>query len=758
MPQAQNQVSTTSARLVLWASRSLLAASLTAGSSLAGAEIRMHPIDEPEPFSALDGLENFFRGSKVAVSGHWSDRVGTLAVDGRHDQPGEHWGCEGAPVHLTVELPQPRMLNTIRLWTFWNGKRAYQYVVEGSADGVAWSMLADRRRNASPANAEGDTLSFPAAEFRCVRTTILGNSESGTGGHIVEIEGYHVPPELSELLAARDKAWKMVPPGLHGAFASKDNRYARETVPAKDGQATWSAAAWRGERVATQLVLWTSSGAQNVRLGAGRLGTATGQEIPAGCVRPQFVRYVLSDHVAGDGTPGSPGSCGPVADVLDTRERLSLPAGTARPVWLTIDVPADSAPGRYTGHVLAAADTGPPLRFPIELEVLPLVLPQPDKWAFRLDIWQDPWSVAQYHGVAPWSEAHWKILEPHLRLLADTGQKFITTYCIAEAWGESTYINNGTMIQWTRKSDGRFVFDYTRFDQYVELARKCGITDAITCYTMLPWGHRHCYLDESTGNCVWPVWKPDSPEYKAAWTVFLKDFAAHLQQRGWFDRTYIGINESPWEDGRHSIDLLKAAAPGLKVTWAGRYHEQLKDDIDDWCFFITPQVDEAIIAGRVKEGRPTTFYVCCGPSQPNTFTYSPPAEAAWLGWHAAARGYSGFLRWAYDSWVENPLYDTRYVRWPAGDCFMIYPGPRSSIRFERMREGIADYEKVRIVRRVLGDRGDGKSTGSLKRLDEMLARFTYDAAQTTPAAEVVRDAQRLLVDLSRQAAQPGPSP
>ena len=559
-------------------------------------------------------------------------------------------------------------------------------------------------------------------------------------------------PPLSSALEARQKRWQAVPPGLHAAFGSKDVRYAREDVPRTDGRTTWSAAAWRGERVSTQLVLWTVAGATQVRFVATPLRSAKGDEIAASQVRPQFVRCVLSDHVAPAGAAASPGASGPVADVLDTAARLDLPPCTARPVWLAIDVPRQAAPGKHQGQLVVAADNAPPLMLSIQLEVLPVELPPPGQWAFRLDIWQDPWSVAQYHGVAVWSEVHWKILEPHLRLLAEAGQKFVTTYCVPEAWGESTYINNGTMVEWIRCADGSFRFDFARFDQYVEFAARCGISDAVTCYSMLPWGHRVRYLDEPTGNYVWPRWAPGTPEYRTVWTAFLKDFAAHLKQKGWFEKTYIGINESPAPDARQAIDLLHAVAPGLKVTWAGNYHAQLKDDIDDWCFIITPPVDRAIIAERVKKGRPTTFYVCCGPDRPNTFTFSPPAEAAWLGWYAAAQGYSGFLRWAYDSWVENPLYDTRYVRWPAGDCFLVYPGPRSSIRFERLREGIVDYEKIRVLRRQLDQRQDARAAQALERLDQALARFTYAAAQKTPAAQAVNDAQKVLAELSREAA------
>src|SRR5699024_1920232 len=101
----------------------------------------------------------------------------------------------------------------------------------------------------------------------------------------------------------------------------------------------------------------------------------------------------------------------------------------------------------------------------------------------------------------------------------------------------------------------------------------------------------------------------------------------------------------------------------------------------------------------------TTFYIYCGNSFPNQFTFSDPAEANFLGWYAMANGFDGFLRWAYNSWVEEPFKDSRFRTWPAGDTYTVYPGGRSSIRHERTREGIQDYEKIRIIKKKLEEEG-----------------------------------------------------
>ena len=39
------------------------------------------------------------------------------------------------------------------------------------------------------------------------------------------------------------------------------------------------------------------------------------------------------------------------------------------------------------------------------------------------------------------------------------------------------------MIEWIKKADGTWAFDYKIFDEYVELAMECGIDEAITLYT-----------------------------------------------------------------------------------------------------------------------------------------------------------------------------------------------------------------------------------------------------------------------------------
>ena len=75
------------------------------------------------------------------------------------------------------------------------------------------------------------------------------------------------------------------------------------------------------------------------------------------------------------------------------------------------------------------------------------------------------------------------------------------------------------------------------------------------------------------------------------------------------------------------------------------------------------------------------------------------------------------LRWAYNSWNANPQYDSRFRYWAGGDTFIVYPGARSSLRFERLIDGIELSEKVRHLRNVYG-----KDNPALEPLEALLAQ------------------------------------
>ena len=191
-----------------------------------------------------------------------------------------------------------------------------------------------------------------------------------------------------------------------------------------------------------------------------------------------------------------------------------------RPVWLSLDIPRTAEAGTYEGSAAVQSRAGT-VMLRLKVTVQTQVLPAPSDWRFRLDLWQNPWVIAGYYNLRPWSDEHKALLKQHLKLYADAGGKFITRmYAVHSPWQDNSYMIEGGMIDWIRENGGSWRFDYRIFDEYVSLAIEAGINKAITIYTPLPWANRFRYLDERTGNIVEESWPPESDAFKGAWHAF----------------------------------------------------------------------------------------------------------------------------------------------------------------------------------------------------------------------------------------------
>ena len=72
---------------------------------------------------------------------------------------------------------------------------------------------------------------------------------------------------------------------------------------------------------------------------------------------------------------------------------------------------------------------------------------------------------------------------------------------------------------------------------------------------------------------------------------------------------------------------------------------------------------------------------------------------------------------------------------------MIYPEGRSSIRFERLIEGIQSYEKIRILKEEFEKKGN---KSAINKIDKILKTFDEFSLKEIPAATVVTKAKEAI--------------
>lgn len=507
--------------------------------------------------------------------------------------------------------------------------------------------------------------------------------------------------------------------------------------------------AWRGKKVFAQAVVSSEEELKDVRLSVSDLRNGKSL-IGAENIRLQFVSYVVSDLL--DTTKY--GQCGSredkskwgevlVADVLDINDSMTVPAGRKQPVWMTVSVPSDARPGKYSGKLTVTSSNAKARSLNVELTVADHVLPPARDWAFHLDLWQNPYSVARYENVPLWSEAHFEAMRPVMRMLAEAGQKSVTATIMSRPWNGQTEDAFGSMVTKIRRIDGTWLYDYTIFDRWVEFMFSLGIDRQINCYSMIPWALQFDYIDQATSSPATFQAAPGSEEYNEYWGAFIADFARHLKAKGWFEKTMIAMDERPLESMQAVLGLIRKIEPAFKISLAGNYHEPVIYDIVDFSetFSGKQEFPESAKAKRKELGLTTTFYTCCAEAHPNMFVISNPDEAAWLGWFAQADGYDGYLRWAYNSWTLDPLTDARFRTWPAGDCFVVYPGGRGSVRFSKLVEGIQNFEKVRILRSRWQETGNEAKLGQLTGI---LKSFTSETVLAEGPAKALAAAKSFL--------------
>lgn len=553
--------------------------------------------------------------------------------------------------------------------------------------------------------------------------------------------------EASNPISTNPSLWvKVSAPQV--SWGSTDIRYKKEEpAPIARLKKDINLTAWKGERVSAQLVVWTPEALDNLSFIVSDL-TSGKETISKDNVRTGFVRYVMTDELNKDGK----GGCGYrkssdydstlVADPIDhIASTLTVPANATQGGWISVRVPQQVKAGKYTGTVTVKDGDKVLSELKLAVNVKNRTLPASTEWAFHLDLWQNPYAEARYYNVEPFSKEHFDRMRPDMQNYVDAGGKVITASIMHKPWNGQTYDPFESMVTWLKKADGTWYFDYTVFDKWMEYMMSLGVKKQINCYSMVPWRLSFQYFDQASNSFKYLDAKPGEAAYDEFWGNMLTSFAKHLKEKGWFDITHISMDERPMKDMLATLKVIRKADKDFKVSLAGTYHDELVKELHDYCIAIGEKFPAEVIKSRKEAGQVTTYYTCCTEPRPNTFTFSAPAEAEWLGWFAAKENLDGYLRWALNSWVKNPLQDSRFTAWAAGDTYMIYPEGRSSIRFERLIEGIQSYEKIRILKEEFEKKGN---KSAIKKIDKILKAFDEFSLEEIPAATVVTKAKEAI--------------
>lgn len=450
------------------------------------------------------------------------------------------------------------------------------------------------------------------------------------------------------------------------------------------------------------------STAANIKKLTAKLGAFSGPDGPKPQAKLNFVGYVPvkrgttdtpDDHLVAKAPCDLP-------DPLLEDESISVDLAKNQPVWITVYVPKGAAPGDYTSTVEIDAD-GETASVPVQVKVHAFTLP--DDRTLHITNWYSPGNLAKAHGVELYSEAYWKWLEVWARFMADHRQDTIITQ----------------VIDLTKGSDdgkGNLTFDFSQFDRFVELFKKAGVSGIIEGGHLA--GRTGGAWDAVNFDGFYPaITMPDgskrknptvlvtSEEYKFFLSQFLPALQKHLESKGWLDHYVQHLTDEPIPENAASYKIaagyIRQYAPKLRIIDASMC-DQIAGALDIW----VPQPPEfgdkmKFFREREKAGDEVWIYTCLSPKGKymNRFIDYHLLSVRLLHWVNFKYDLPGYLHWGFNYWQADPFKDLE-PNWggsqflPPGDSHIVYPGkrgPMSSIRLEAMRDGIEDYELLRLL-------------------------------------------------------------
>lgn len=523
-----------------------------------------------------------------------------------------------------------------------------------------------------------------------------------------------------------------------------NNRVTYNIYPIINPDRTINMEGWRGEEVNAQLVVSAKKNVGSLNISVSNLISDNGAIIESAQCKIGYVYYVMADDSRGIcyKQEGVTYNNIIVPDIIDFEAGSSFVKGyTNRPVWLKIKIPVDAAPGLYKGQISATIN-GNVSSLNVTLRVSNNRLPAQANRKFFLELWQYPIAEADFYKVKPWSDEHLKLMKPAMVNLKSAGEDVITASFFWDMFNPVARDANEMFIKVVKTKTGQWTYDYTNFDKWIGFMIDIGINKQITIFGMATLNSRMYYFDEDSNKVVNFQQGVYGAAYKEFWSSYLKAVGAHLKQKGWFDITTIGFSEKPPDVTTALINFIKSIDNNWKISFSGKYYPEIQDNVYDYSLISNQQIPASTISERRKKGFITTYYTSCWERFPNTFVMSDPIDATWLAWNAAYRNMNGYLRFAYDYWtMPTVLYDVR-SNVASGDRFLTYPDGNTSVRFEMLKAGIADYEKI-LVKLGDNDNSNFNETANPQTIQKLKSALSgFDFKKVSPAISRMKQIQQ----------------
>lgn len=396
-----------------------------------------------------------------------------------------------------------------------------------------------------------------------------------------------------------------------------------------------------------------------------------------------------------------------------------------RSLWFKVTVPEDLPAGKYEIKITLASDKSPLWEGPaartsqtFTLEVLPVKLPEQ---TLIYTNWFHADCLATCYQQEVFSEEHWQTLEKFFRSATAHGMNFLLTPLFTPPLDTKVGGERPT-VQLVKvcRNNGKYSFDFTLLDRWLELAEKCGFTRFEMSHLFTQWGAEFTPKIIAVVDGVekrifgWDV-RADSPEYADFLGAFLPELTAFFKEKKLENAVYFHTSDEPHKKHLKSYSY----ASGLLRKYLDGF--RMIDALSDVSFYqkklvTLPVPSEDHLPRFIEAGVPEVWtYYCCYPGRiySNRFIPMTSSRNRVLGTLLYYYGVQGFLHWGFNFYYAQ--YSTKAIdpykctdadgAFPAGDAFVVYPGPggepEESLRHEVFYEALQDQRALQLLETLI---------------------------------------------------------
>jgi len=380
-------------------------------------------------------------------------------------------------------------------------------------------------------------------------------------------------------------------------------------------------------------------------------------------------------------------------------------------LWVSIKSSSSTTPGVYKISVTLDAGCDNSQTVSCEVEVFPVLIKPADfPWCAH---WFYPNCIYEWHGLKPFEEKTWQLVEKYMQNLWDHGNNILNTFL-------HTMPVNGNMGYYqllkVKKTDGEnYEFDWSLVRRWIRMAKKIGFKMFLWPHFFSQWGAKNPPViyenmddpNQYDGKNLWPAETPGTHQcYRNYLSRMLPELKKILEEEEIFDGSMFHLSDEPLDQEEHLAnyrngrDMILEIAPWIRCMDAINHVEYAKEGMTD-----IPIAGLTVSSEFRKNKIPHFSYFCCGPRGTwlNRLMDTPLVKIRATAWLTYALESKGIMHWGYNYWYKlckdvliNPYVVTHghdYPMIPHGDCYVVYPGdegPVDSIRWEVFAQSMWD--------------------------------------------------------------------